>query len=127
MMTLARNPRFSERNYVVVIGNFFFDSAVQILVLEEDDGIVIADRRLDQSLRIVGRRGTNHLQSGRVYKPHLRILRMKRSSMHIAAARTTQHERRWSSPTVVRLRGHVDDLVEGATDEVHELKPIDGT
>src|SRR5713226_2756754 len=42
--------------------------------------------------------------------------------MHIPAAWTTNHQRGGRSPAVVRLRGHVDDLIEGAADEVHELE-----
>ena len=42
--------------------------------------------------------------------------------MHIPAAWTTNHQRGRRSPAVVRLRGHVDDLIEGAADEVHELE-----
>src|SRR5208282_1466754 len=74
------------------------------------------------SLGIVGRSRANTLQPRRVHEPHLRILRMKRPAMHIPAARTAQHQRSRRSPTVVRLAGHVDDLIESAADEVHELK-----
>src|SRR5277367_4527119 len=55
-------------------------------------------------------------------KPHLRILRVKRSAVNIASAGPAQHQRGRSSPTVVCFRDHVDDLIEGAADEIHELK-----
>src|SRR5271166_2142216 len=47
---------------------------------------------------------------------------MKGSAVHIAAAGPADHERRWRAPAVVRLGRHVNDLVKGAADEVHELK-----
>src|SRR3954465_1743869 len=47
---------------------------------------------------------------------------MERSAMHAASAGATQDERRGRLPAVVRLGDHVDDLVEGAADEVHELE-----
>src|SRR6266403_3130123 len=129
MTALARDPRLSDWNDVVIFGawNFFLDSSVQILVLKKDHGIVVADRRLDQSLGIVGRRRADDLQSGRVHEPHLWILRVEWPAMHIAAAWTTNHQRGGRSPAVVRLRGHVDDLIEGAADEVHELELSYGT
>ncbi len=52
---------------------------------------------------------------------------MEGPAMHVAAAWTAQHQRGWRSPAVVRLGGHVDDLVEGAADEVHELEFGHGT
>ncbi len=61
VMALARHPRFPDRNYIIVAWNFFFDSPVEILVLEKDYGIVVADRRLDESLGIVGRRRADYL------------------------------------------------------------------
>src|ERR1039457_238232 len=127
MPSFARDPRLSSRNHVVVVWNLFFDSPVQILVLEKDHGVVVADRRFHQSLGIVGRRWTDNLQPRRVHEPHLRILRMEGPTMYISAARTTQHERCRRSPTVVRFRGHVDDLIEGAADEVHKLELGHGT
>src|ERR1700719_335785 len=42
--------------------------------------------------------------------------------MHIPAAGATNHQRSRRSPAIVRRRYHVDDLIEGAADEVHELE-----
>src|SRR5208282_1179022 len=44
------------------------------------------------------------------------------TAVHIAAAGTAQNQRSGRSPTVVRFCGHVDDLIEGAADEIHELE-----
>src|SRR6202140_4999216 len=46
--------------------------------------------------------------------------------MNVTAARPAQNERGGRAPQVVRFRDHVADLVEGAADEVHELKFGDG-
>src|SRR5208282_1715860 len=122
MMPLARDPRLAKRNYVIVGWDFFLDPSVQIFVLEKDHRVVVADRRFDESLGIVGGRRTDNFQAGRVHEPHLRILRVEWPAMHIPAAWTTQHQWSRRSPAVVRLRGHVDDLIEGAADEIHELE-----
>src|ERR1700686_2071341 len=42
--------------------------------------------------------------------------------MHIPAAWATNHQRSRRPPAVVRRRYHVDDLIEGAADEIHELE-----
>src|SRR5439155_24942686 len=42
--------------------------------------------------------------------------------MDIAAARPANHHRGGSTPAVMGLGRHIHNLVEGATDEVHELK-----
>ena len=48
-------------------------------------------------------------------------------SVHAAATGAAQHQRGRSRPAVVRLGHHVDDLVEGAADEIHELELGHGT
>ena len=47
--------------------------------------------------------------------------------MNSAARRPTQDDRNGCAPAIMRLSQQIDDLVEGATDEVHELKFGDGT
>ena len=71
--------------------------------------------------------GTDHFQAGRVHEPHFRILRVKRAAVDVAAAGPADDERRRRAPAIVGLGDHVDDLVEGAADEVHELKFGDRT
>ena len=88
---------------------------------------MVADRGLDQSLGIVGRRGADDLQTRGVHEPHLGILRVKRAAVDVASAGSTQDQRGGRSPAVVRFCGHVDDLIEGAADEVHELEFGHGT
>src|SRR5689334_8517003 len=52
---------------------------------------------------------------------------MERAAVDAAAARPPEHKRRGRAPTVMRLGHHVDDLVEGAADEIHELEFGDRT
>src|SRR5437899_8004409 len=47
---------------------------------------------------------------------------MEGSAMNVSAARPAQDKRCGRTPKIVRLGDHVADLVEGAADEVHELK-----
>src|SRR5258708_28211126 len=59
-------------------------------------------------------------------EPHLRMLRVKRAAVDVAAAGAAQDQRRGRSPQIVAFRDHVADLVHGASDEIHELKFGDG-
>src|ERR1051326_3196450 len=47
--------------------------------------------------------------------------------MYASASWSAQHQRRGRAPAGMRLGHHVDDLVEGAADEVHELELGHGT
>jgi hypothetical protein len=76
---------------------------------------------------VVGSRRANDFEAGIVDEPHLGILRVERATVDVSAAGSTQDERSGRAPEVVRLRDHVGNLIEGATDEVHELKFGDGT
>src|SRR5689334_11505436 len=42
--------------------------------------------------------------------------------MHIAPARSADNQRCWRIPAIVCLRHHVGYLIEGTSDEIHELK-----
>src|ERR1700723_3178713 len=127
MMAFACDSRLADWNHVILIGNFIFNSSIEIFVLEKNHGILIADRGLDQSLGVVCGCWANDFQSGGVHKPHLRILRMKWAAMPVAAARAAQHQRSGRSPAIMRRTDHVGDLVEGAADEIHELEFGDWT
>ena len=85
-------------------------------------GIVVADGGFDQALGVVRRGWTDHFEAGVVDEPHLGILRVEWAAVDVSAAGAAKNERRGRSPEIVRLGDHVGDLVEGAADEVHELK-----
>ena len=116
------DARLAQRHNVIFRRNFFLDAAIEILVLKEDDGIIVADSRFDQTLGVVGSSRTHHFQAGRVHKPHFRILGVKGAAVHIAAAGAANDQGRRCSPAVVSFSNHVDDLVESAADEIHELE-----
>ena len=94
VMTFADNARLAQGYNVIVSGNFILNSPIKIFVLEENNRIVIADRRLDQAFGVVGAGGANYLQARRMNEPHLRVLGMKRTTMDVAAARSPNHQRR---------------------------------
>ena len=60
-------------------------------------------------------------------KPHLGILRVEGAAVDVSATGAAQDQWSGRAPEIVRLRNHVGDLVEGAADEVHELKFGDWT
>src|SRR6185437_15897560 len=74
---LAGDTRLADRHDVIAARHRFFDATVQILVLEEQHAVVVADGGLHQALRVGGRRGIHHLEAGRVDETGFRILRVK--------------------------------------------------
>ena len=90
-------------------------------MFEIDDRIGIANRGLDQSLRVVRRRRADDLQARRVHEVHFRILRMERSAVNAAAARSANDDGNAGAPAIAALRGEVRDLIECAGNEIGEL------
>ena len=119
---LPGDSRLAQRDNVIFGGHFIFDAAVQVFVLEENYGVVVADGSLDETFRVISSRGTDHFQTRSMHEVHFGILRMKGTAMDIAPAGAANHERRRRAPAVVSLGHHIHDLVEGTTNEVHELK-----
>src|SRR3972149_5836527 len=66
-----------DRDVVITLREFAFDMAVQVLVLEVEHGVRFADRRPDQTLRVVRRRGRYELQPRWMKEPRLDIGRME--------------------------------------------------
>ena len=52
---------------------------------------------------------------------------MEWAAVNIAAAGSANDQRRGRAPAIVSLGNHVDDLVESAADEIHELELGDRT
>src|SRR5438270_4916709 len=90
---LSRDPCLAQWNNVIFGRNFFLDATVQIFVLKKNDRIIVANGSFDQSLGVVRRSWADHLQPRIMHEPHLWILRMKWTSMNVAAARPTQDQR----------------------------------
>src|SRR3990167_2091597 len=122
VLAFAAHRRLPERNHVVVLGDFLLDAPVEELVLEEKDGVVIAHRRLDESLGVVGGGRADHFQSGRVHEIHLRVRGVEGPAVHAAARGAAQDHRHGRAPTIVAFGDEVGNLVEGAGDEVDELE-----
>ena len=119
---VARDARLADRHRVILWRQLFLHPAVEKLVLEKADGIIVANRRLDEPFGVIGGCRADDFQSRHVREKRLGILRVKRTAVHAAAGGSAQHHRRGDVPAIVRLGQHVDDLIEGATDEVHELE-----
>ena len=119
----ATDCRLADRDYVVVRRYFLFDLriAVQELVLEEQHRIFVANRSLDQALRVVGGRRLDHLQPGCIKEKRLDVLRVERAAVHASAARPTHDHRNAYALTIAAGRGVVSQNVEAARDEIDEL------
>src|SRR5271166_3807676 len=122
----ANKVGFADGDDVIFGGDFALDAAVEIFVLEENAGIVVADGGFDEALGVVGRGGADDFEAGIVDEPHLGILRVEGAAVDVSAAGAAEDEWGGCAPEIVRLGDHVADLVEGAGDEVHELEFGDG-
>ena len=60
------DARLAERRRVVAVGHLALDAAVEVLVLEVQHRVRVADRLDDQALGILGRRRADDLQAGDV-------------------------------------------------------------
>ena len=112
---------FSNRNDVVLGRQHGLQPTVQEFVFEIDDRVVVPDRSLQQTLRIIGGRRCDQLEPGRVKEPALRALRMERPPMHPTPERSPNHHRHRGAPAVMVLGCHLGDLIERAGDEIGKL------
>ena len=98
-----------------------------MLVFEIDDGIVVADGRLQQTLGVVGRGRLYDLQPRHMREPRLRILGVVRAAAKSTAGRAAKDDGHRRAPSIARFRRVVHDLIERAHDEVGELEFDDRT
>ena len=128
----SRATRARERRLVAALGHLALDPAVEVLVLHEDDRVGVAHGGDQQALGVLGRRGRDDLQPGRVHEPRLGVLRVERAAREAAAGGQPDGDVHRQALPVVHLAGDVDELVEAAGDEVRELHladrphPLDG-
>src|SRR5438270_479555 len=83
--------------------------------------IRVADRCLDETLRVPHRCRIDDLQARRVEERRFRILRMERAAANVAAARAAHHHGGRQSGAIARGGDIVREHVVGARDEVDEL------
>ena len=104
------------------------ETAVVQAPLEEDNGVVVANRRLEEPLRVVGRRGHHDDEPGRVHEPRFEGLRVLRGHADPARDGGSEHERNadLSARHVPPLRRMVRDLIHHEGDEVGDLQLDDG-
>src|SRR5712691_2393375 len=119
VLALPVHARLAEGDRLELVGDFFLDP-VQRAVLEEDDGIVVVDRRPEQSAHVGRRRREHHLQPRDVHEPRLELLRVLRARAPACAALRADRQRHFQLPAghVAVLRGLVDDLLGRERQEV---------
>src|SRR5579872_4938282 len=114
-----------ERRLVHALWHLALDPPVEVLVLHVADRIRIPDGRMQQPLGVLGGRGRDDLDPGRVHEPRLRVLGVIRASGEPAATWKPHRDRHGQALAVVHLPGDIDQLVEAAGDEVGELHLAD--
>ena len=124
-LPLRAIARLADRDHIIVELRHLAGMAVQHLVLEEDHGVGIADRGLQQAL-VVGRRiRRDHLQAGDLRVPGRIVLAVLGGDAGGGAVGPAEHDRAAHLPArhIQRLGGGVDDLVDRLHGEVegHEL------
>ena len=118
----ARAAELDER--VLAVGHLPAD-AVQRLVLDEYDRVLVADRGLQQALGVGGCRGHGDEQAGDVQEHRLQAVRVGRAELVAGALGHADHQRHGhlAAEHVADVGGVVDDLVEREQREVdrHQL------
>ena len=128
----AGDARLPQRHMVDALGDRSPHGSVEQFVLEEKDGIGLFDGRQQQTFGVFRRGGHHDLQPGHVTEPGFLRLRMERSGAQSAPERRPDRHVDGLAPAVVRRGQVVDDLIEGAGDEVrvlnlhHRLEALDG-
>src|SRR5437763_15833754 len=104
----SRDARTPDLDRVVVFGNLLAQArqSVEVLVLEEEHGVWVAYRRLDESLRVVGRGRLDHLQARGVHKKRLGVQAVKRHGVYAGAARAAE-DRGYTSAKAEATLGRV--------------------
>src|SRR3954454_14001335 len=122
VVAVARDVRPPERDDDVVAVRGRPLHRVEPLVLEEDDRVVVADRRLKQPLRLGRRRWEHDLQAGDPLEPRRVDLRVDRAEPAAGADRRADDEghRALLVADVPELRGLVDERVHRQRHEVPE-------
>ena len=123
---LAHDLRAADRHREVVarLGQRAVD-VVEHEVLDEQHGIVVADRRLEQAVGVERRRRRDDLEAGRVREHHLEALRVLGRQLRAGAGGRADHERHadLAAEHLAHLGRVVHDHVHGHEDEVdrHDL------
>ena len=93
ILALARRAGLADRDDVITRRHRLLDATVEILVLEEEHAVVIANRRLEESLGVARGGRIDHLEARRVDESRLRVLRVEGSAADITAARSAADHR----------------------------------
>src|SRR6266508_2285110 len=122
VFAFPRDPRLPDRREnLLALRQLLLDAPVEPFVLEVEDRIFVADRRLDQTLRIPHGRRVDDLEAGRVEECRFRILRMERPAANVTAAGAAHHHRRRQPGPVARGGDVIREHVVRARNEVDEL------
>lgn len=103
----------------------FSNEDIYLLVLQNNDGVGVADSSLQKTLGVLGAVGRHDLETGNAAVPGTVILRVLGSDTGSKAVGTTESDVAGldTARHVVGLRGRVDNLVDGLHGKVegHEL------
>ena len=121
---LAMDARLPERDRLELVRHLALDR-IERAVLEEDDGVVVVDRRPEQAAHVLGRRCEHDLEPGHVDEPGLELLRVLRPGRPPGPALRADRERHLHLPPGHRpvLRRLVHELLHRDGEEVlvHDL------
>src|SRR5882762_10515691 len=121
---LTLDFRLADRDDMLAVGHVALQ-VVEHFAFEHDDGIVVADRGLEESFGVGRRCGRNDLEAGNVGEPALPRLGVLRPELECGATRAPEHDGDPNLPTrhVQHLCRGIDDLVQREQREIpgHEL------
>jgi hypothetical protein len=111
----------AEGHRVALVRHVVLDPAVEVLVLEVEDGVRILDGLDEETLRVGGGRRADHLQTRDVREARLGVLGMERAAREASARGEANRDRHRGAGSVALLGGDGYEVVPRARDEVREL------
>src|SRR5690554_104468 len=126
VVALALDVALADRQHEVRIIGDLRAPLEHGAVLDEQNRVVVTDRRLEHALRVVGRAGHRHVQTGEVREDHLGRVGVCRAELLAAAGRGADHQRNGELTIehIAHFGGVVDDRVQRQKREVdrHDLR-----
>ena len=126
---LPDDVRLVQRDAVDVLRDVLLDRAVELEVLEEEDRVIVLDRRDQQTLGVIGGGRGDHAQTGDAGEDVLDAVGVQLGGVGAAAVRGTHGDRLgYVAGGAEAVAGHLpDQRVRGLEGERGELDLRDGT
>ena len=109
-LPLRADVGLADRDDVVLVRQVFLDAPVEVLVLDEEHRVVVADGGLEQALGVVRRRRRDDLEARAVHEHGLGVQRVVRPAVHAAAGRAAHDDRAGAADAVALVAAKLTSM-----------------